>query len=124
MTIGNEKECAFVVFTRFRNRCVAVACLRPVTKHFMGKCFVHDTRFHLSNTLTEVIVTFLGDSWEEGIVSKHGDRFLIRRNRLPEVIRIEVRVCIAFLITFRFGGFVVGTSFKEFTHQLDEMELR
>ena len=124
MTIGNEKECAFVVFTCVRNRCIAVAGLRPVTEHFVGKCFVHDTRFHLSDTLTEIIVTFLGDTWQECIVIEHGGSFLICRNRFPQVFLIEVVACIAFLMIFRFGGFEVGTSFKEFTHQLDEMELR
>ena len=113
-----------VVFTRIWNRGIPIACLLPVTKHFVGKCFVHDTGFYLRDTFAEVVVTFLGNTREKGFVVKHADSILIRSDGLLEVFCIEVRLWIAFLIAFGFGGFIVRTSFEELTHQLDEVELR
>ena len=78
----------------------------------------------MRDTLAEVVITFLSNTWEEGFVIKHADRLLVCRDRLLEVFRVEFSTCVAFLIAFRFGGFVVGASFKELTHQFDEMELR
>ena len=123
ITVGDEEERAFVILARFRNRGVPNAGLFPVTEHFVRECLVHDTRFHLRNTLGEIVVTLFGDTGEECFIVEHRDGILIGGYRFLQIVRVECRVRVAFLITFGFGGFVVGAALKEFAHQFDEVEL-
>ena len=77
----------------------------------------------MGDAFGEVVVTFFGDTGEECFVVEHADGILIGGDGVLEVFVVERRVGVAFLVAFGFGGFVVGAAFKEFAHELDEVEL-
>ena len=122
ITICSEQKRLVVVFTAFRYHGITFPRCIPRTKHFVWECLVHQTCFNLCDTFWEIWVKTVSDTWKESIIRKHLDSILVCRYRFLKVFCIETFGGITCLIPFRFSSFVVGTTFKEFSHQFDKME--